>query len=341
MLVKLRLKEDLNQNKKEPFDAQRAQKKPKLVLSNTLFILFFCVVTGVYGKEYYVNSVNGNDANSGLSAQSPWKTLPKAQGAELHAGDTLYFARGSSFVGGIEITASGEPNQPITLTACGMGEAPKFSNPERSILNGNAVRLSGDWLVVDGLYFHDCAAAPDKDETYTQIWDVGAVRIMLGADHCTVRNCEFSNCPKGIQSTGEYTLITGNTLHSATTRPLSSPGWGPIAVHLGNGHQEVSYNIITDYYFIGGEFGGDGGAIELDDGRNPKTDIYIHHNYPVQTWDFSKSVGMRILPKPKRTTFASHITSAMITRILSCSGLPRTTRTLKIIPSSDGGRLKP
>jgi hypothetical protein len=55
---------------------------------------------------------------------------------------------------------------------------------------------------------------------------------------------------------------------------------------MGNAHQEVSYNIIKDYYFVGGEFGADGGALELDDGRNPKTDIYIHHNYSSSNMGF-------------------------------------------------------
>jgi hypothetical protein len=249
-------------------------------------ILFNIPSITVYGKGFYINSISGDDSNSGISRFNPWKTLSKAGTAILFPGDTLFFSRGSSFTGGLEITAQGLPGQPIVLTAYGSGYSPKFSNPDLSILNGNAIRLSGDYLVVDGLYFFDCAAAHGNDTTYTDVWDVGAIRIMLGADHCTIRNCEFSNCPKGIQSTGEYALITHNYLHSANTRPLSFPGWGPIAIHMGNSHQEVSYNIIKDYYSVGGEFGGDGGALELDDGRNPKTDIYIHHNYSSSNMGF-------------------------------------------------------
>lgn len=244
-----------------------------------LAIACFSPAMIVSGKGFYVNSQTGLDTNSGTSAVAPWKTLDKAKTALFQAGDTLFFACGSLFTGGIEITASGSADHPIVLTSFGKGAAPMFSNPDRTVLKGNAIRLSGSYLVVDGLYFFDCAAAPDKDAGYTDIWDVGAVRIVLGANHCTVKNCEFSNCPKGIQSTGEYALITKNYLHSANTRALSTPGWGPIGIHIGNSHQEVSYNVIKDYYFVGGEFGADGGALELDDGRNPKKDIYIHHNY--------------------------------------------------------------
>ncbi|HEY3370374.1 MAG TPA: chondroitinase-B domain-containing protein [Prolixibacteraceae bacterium] len=237
-------------------------------------------------KGIYLNSQSGLDTNLGSSVVAPWKTLNKATTASLEAGDTLFFACGSLFTGGLYITASGSADHPIVLTSYGKGLAPKLSNPDRSILNGNAIRLSGNYLVVDGLFFFDCAAAAGNDATYTAIWEVGAVRIVLGANHCTVRNCEFSNCPKGIQSTGEYSLITRNYLHSANTRPLSAPGWGPIAIHMGNSHQEVSWNIIKDYYFVGGEFGADGGALELDDGRNPKKDIYIHHNYSSSNMGF-------------------------------------------------------
>lgn len=256
---------------------------PKRLL---LASVFLCLSMIVWGKSYYVNSQTGLDTNSGSKSSVPWKSLVKARTALTGPGDTLYFACGSSFTGGMEITASGTLDHPIVLTSYGRGQAPKFTNPDRFTLNGNAIRLSGSYIIVDGLYFFDCAAAAGNDSTYTAIWEVGAVRITLGANHCTVRNCEFSNCPKGIQSSGEYALITKNYLHSANTRPLSSPGWGPIAIHMGNSHQEVSYNTIKDYYFVGGEFGADGGALELDDGRNPKKDIYIHHNYTCSNMGF-------------------------------------------------------
>ena len=254
-------------------------------------VLLLTIIASVYlpmvawGKGFYVDSQNGKDSNLGTSATAPWQTLGKAESANFEPGDTLYFARGSSYIGGMEITASGTAGRAIVLTAYGKGAMPKFTNPDQNVLNGNVFRLSGSYLTIDGLYFHDCAAA-DGAASYTDVWDVGAVRIMLGANYCTVKNCEFSNCPKGIQSTGEYALITRNYLHSANSRPLSFPGWGPIGIHMGNGHQEVSYNVITDYYYIGGEFGADGGALEIDDGRNPKTDIYIHHNYTCSNMGF-------------------------------------------------------
>jgi len=251
-----------------------------------MLMLMVVVVAQAAGKVYFMDSVKGSDSYSGLSADQPWKSAIPAGNLRLLPGDTLYFACGSVFRGGLEIRDSGTPEKPVVLTRYGRGEAPRFTNPDRDLLNGNAIRLTGDHLVVDGLSFFSCAAAPDHDQYYTDIWEVGAIRIMPGADYCTVINCEFSDCPKGVQSTGEFALITRNSFHSANSRPLSSPGWGPIAIHMGTSHQEVSYNTIKDYYFVGGEFGADGGAMELDDGRNPKVDIYIHHNYTVSNMGF-------------------------------------------------------
>ncbi len=254
-----------------------------------LLLLMVPIFAGIFNagaKEYYINSVKGSDSNTGQSPSQAWKTTLPAGQIRLHPGDTLYFACSSLFTGGLEIRDSGNEKSPIVLTRYGKGTAPLFTNPDHGVLNGNAIRLSGDNLVVDGLSFTGCAAAPNHDLTYTDIWDTGAIRIIYGADHCTVKNCAFSDCPKGIQSSGEHALITRNFLHSANRRPLSNPGWGPIAIHLGNSNQEVSYNIVRDYYFVGGEFGADGGAIELDDGRNPKKNIYIHHNYTQSNMGF-------------------------------------------------------
>jgi len=118
-----------------------------------LITICFCSAGIVSGKGYYINSQSGLDTNAGTSASVPWKTSSKAKTASLQAGDTLYFASGSLFKGGLEITASGSSDHPIVLTAYGPGDAPKFSNPDLSVLNGNAIRLSGNYLVVDGLYF--------------------------------------------------------------------------------------------------------------------------------------------------------------------------------------------
>ena len=78
------------------------------VLSVAVFVVATVFpVSHSCAANYYIDSVGGNDSNSGTSTITPWKSHVKAQTASLAAGDTVHFKRGSAFSGPIEITESG------------------------------------------------------------------------------------------------------------------------------------------------------------------------------------------------------------------------------------------
>lgn len=234
--------------------------------------------------NYFIDSVTGNDGNSGRAADAAWKSHTKVEDVKLRPGDTVGFARGSAWEGGLHIKASGAEGKPILFTNCGSGALPRFSNPDWSDNTGNAIRLDGDYLIADGLYFHN--VPPPPGGWFTTVWSAGALRIMKGADHSVVRNCHFEKVPKAIQSHGEHTLITRNTMTGKQVL-LGSKYWGPIAIQLGIGNQVVSYNTIKEFWVRKGHaWGGDGGAIEMDDGRNHKDNVYIHHNRTINNCGF-------------------------------------------------------
>ena len=184
--------------------------------------------------NYFIDSVTGNDGNSGRAADAAWKSHTKVEDVKLRPGDTVGFARGSAWEGGLHIKASGAEGKPILFTNCGSGALPRFSNPDWSDNTGNAIRLDGDYLIADGLYFHN--VPPPPGGWFTTVWSAGALRIMKGADHSVVRNCHFEKVPKAIQSHGEHTLITRNTMTGKQVL-LGSKYWGPIAIQLGIGNQ--------------------------------------------------------------------------------------------------------
>ena len=251
-----------------------------------LFILIYTLNVNVVCAQntYYIDSKNGNDNNSGLSVNTPWKSHTMVESVDLQPGDIVYFARGSAWTGGIQIDASGSEGHPIILTNYGTGELPKFSNPAWLDHTGNAIRFAGDYLIADGLYFHNVPAPPSGD--FITVWSAGALRLLLGADHCIVRNCYFDTVPKAIQSHGEYTLITHNTMIGEQVL-LGSEYWGPIGIQLGIGNQEICHNTIRDFWVTEGHaWGGDGGAMEMDDGRNHKDNVYIHHNRTINNCGF-------------------------------------------------------
>ena len=248
-----------------------------------VFTITFILNCGLFKSEraYYIDSGSGSDDNSGTSKNSPWKSLSKVSSMTFQPGDNIYFKRGSTYTGCVTINGDGTAEKPITVSAYEDGDAPRFTNPDYNISNGNALRVRGDYQIVENLYFHNCAPAPGKS-SFEVVWSVGALHISLGNDHVTIRNNEFSHIAKAIQSYSEYSLITNNYIHDGNQLEqegfLSFPYWGPIGVHLGIGNQEISYNTIENMYVEGGEWGGDGGAIEIDDGRNVKDNFYIHHN---------------------------------------------------------------
>jgi len=146
------------------------------------------------------------------------------------------------------------------------------------------------------------------------MWELGAIYIDKTASHCIVRNNEIFDCGVGIKSYGEYALITNNFIHDCN-RILKEWTWGPLAIWLGGDYQEVSYNRIFNYSVIDpriswgpNSYGGgaDGGAIEIDDGRVPKSHIEIHHNYSRDNQGFIEVTWSDLVQNPPYADFSIH-----------------------------------
>jgi parallel beta-helix repeat protein len=80
--------------------------------------------------SYYVDSVNGNDSNSGTSSSSPWRTIAKVNSSNFAAGDHILFKRGDSWRESLSLSSSGEAGNPIVIEAYGTGEAPIISGAD-------------------------------------------------------------------------------------------------------------------------------------------------------------------------------------------------------------------
>lgn len=68
---------------------------------------------------YYVSNSTGNDANSGISANSPWKTLGKVNAQKFLPGDVVLFKRGDRWNEALIPPTSGETEKPIVYGAYG------------------------------------------------------------------------------------------------------------------------------------------------------------------------------------------------------------------------------
>ena len=294
--------------------------KSKATYRSLYRIVFF---TGLFlfaapsmATNYYINGRLGNDDNAGTSRDASWKSFKNLETKTFLPGDSILFAKGSSYKGGFIFKSSGVKGKPIVFSSysaraddvlrtdrselqsiflhAGAGPAPSFTNPDWNILNGNIFQIQGSYIIIDGFYFHDNTNPPNSDHTNKNVQKMGAVYFGLGTQHNVLRNCEFFHSPVAVKIKGSYNLITHNYFHDATDTLAHS--WGPMAIMIVKPHNEISYNRIVNYGSYGGPYGSDGGVVELDgiDDNFEGRDINIHHNISINNHGFLELAGRNV-----------------------------------------------
>lgn len=71
------------------------------------------------GTTYYIDSVSGDDANAGTSAQAAWKSLSAHSDFEFMPGDKILLKAGGMYEGLFVTKACGTDENPITLSSYG------------------------------------------------------------------------------------------------------------------------------------------------------------------------------------------------------------------------------
>jgi hypothetical protein len=103
-----------------------------MMLSRTFLVCLLMSPIAAWATNYYV-SPTGNDANSGTSPTSAWKTLPRVQQqmSQLQPGDQVLFERGGKYAGTLTLFRSGSAAQPIVYGAYGTGAKPIITGATR------------------------------------------------------------------------------------------------------------------------------------------------------------------------------------------------------------------
>ena len=239
--------------------------KRLLTLSVIAFLLLapsFRVARAAH-TNYYVDSVNGSDSNSGTSESSPWRTLAPVHAHDFLPGDTIHLRRGSTWDSGLVIDDSGTEGSPIIFTSYGSGAKPIIRRP--GVNWGRAVQIDADWVVVEGLLVRDAHEA--------------GVLISDGSDHNIVRDSEATSVGIGIAVRGRHNLVTQNYAHDlamVVNTPGGDDDYGAVGVWLFNSNNEVSYNTMVNCIAPSYDYGSDGGAVES---WGVVHNSYIHHNW--------------------------------------------------------------
>ncbi|MHB0858289.1 MAG: golvesin C-terminal-like domain-containing protein, partial [Anaerolineae bacterium] len=229
------------------------------------------------GRAYYVDSVAGSDSNAGTSEGAAWKTLSKVNAMTFQAGDVVRFKRGGSWTGNLTLKWVGQAGNPITFAAYGTGARPILRNPGSTSNLTNAVTISGQYQVLEGLLIRDAQNA--------------GVLVTSGGNDNVVRDVEITAAGIGIKCSGQRNLLTGNYIHDLKMVVNTSGGdddYGAVAIWLFNGYNEVSYNRMINCKAPSYDYGDDGGAVEwwgTADGNN------VHHNWAENTDGFLEVGG--------------------------------------------------
>ena len=199
------------------------------------FVMLVSVCPTVFATgdrtTYYVDSINGDDANSGKSVSSAWKTLEKASSEAYSEGDKILLKAGSIFDGTFTAQGSGNAENPITFGAYGdieaLGKPVVRSNEDVKLFeihnvsgwlvenieftapNGKGIYITADGsgmtteITVRDCVFHDIYYK--RCETYSG----GHCPIMLSSSGATARlrnitlkDCNIYDCAYGVNMGG-------------------------------------------------------------------------------------------------------------------------------------------
>jgi len=118
------------------------------------------------GPTTYYVSPDGNDASSGSSLATPWRSIARVNSARLHPGDTVLFQGGQTFSGKLYFTSavSGTATNPITIGSYGTARATLMNTNDTAVYMYNtsgflfsniSVRGQSVTNVVDGVSFYN------------------------------------------------------------------------------------------------------------------------------------------------------------------------------------------
>ncbi len=119
------------------------------VLASTSIVAPIAYGAAAAGTSYYVDSINGNDGDSGTDQAHPWQTLDKVNSTTFQPGDKILFHTGGSWQAQLHPLGSGTAENPIVIDMYGDGSAkpafdagPVLTNPSTDASNyTSTVRL--------------------------------------------------------------------------------------------------------------------------------------------------------------------------------------------------------
>ena len=190
------------------------------------------------GKTYYVDSLNGNDANEGTDINNPVQTVNGLVGAEFVAGTKILFKNGGVYDCSATLSCSGTKNNPLVISSYGEGEKAilrtdanaeilqlidcsyiTVSNLHFIAPNGGGIWIdtlnqTSEGIVIDNVLFSDMQnyKVHSRDDFSRGAAAARAAVMVKGlparsryaVNDLTITNCEVDNCANGFMIWGSW-----------------------------------------------------------------------------------------------------------------------------------------
>ena len=239
-----------------------SMKKISGFLGLVLFLSFLFSNTIAFASKYYVDPSSTSSTANG-SLQSPWKTIAQVNTgtSNLLPGDTVFFKRGQTYVGKLNVTKSGTATNPIVYTNYGTGTLPEFTNTGSGVIT----LYSKQYVVIDGIIITDRTISSTDHSVQAKI---SYAIIVDNSPNCTIKNSEISLVGVAIEIAegSNNTLVTDNYFHNLrmvrnTVGGDDDYGANPMVVSSSN--NIITNNRFEECWASSYDYGFDGGAVEL------------------------------------------------------------------------------
>lgn len=199
---------------------------------------FFSYATENEKNYYYIDSVSGDDLNSGTDINSPVKTIAGLKNLDIKAGTHFLFKNGGEYECTSTLTCSGTKENPIVISSYGEGEkAILYTNERTEVLrlfdcsyitvsnlhikapNGGGIWIdtynqTSEGIIIDNVYFTDIQnyKVHSRDDNSRGAAPARAAVMVKGlpaksryaVNDLTISNCEVYNCANGFMIWGSW-----------------------------------------------------------------------------------------------------------------------------------------
>ncbi|MGC8751734.1 T9SS type A sorting domain-containing protein [Hydrotalea sp.] len=247
--------------------------KPSYVMPGLLLFIFLTIVSQLKATNYYVDPSSTASTQNG-AFNTPWKSLSSVNSNmySFKAGDTIFFKRGQTFVGNLNITVSGSAGKPIVFTTYGSATAPpvfQYALPDsKSNAARNAIYMyQQSYIEINGIKITDTTMNPN-DHTITS--NVGYGVSMDQCNYVKLRNLDISLVGVGVSWDGSSNNLMDSckvyNLRMVRNTPTSvnnNDDYGANGIVVGGSNNIVTHNLFQDCWAMSYDYGWDGGAVEM------------------------------------------------------------------------------